>query len=115
MICRDVKSPSLRQSAEGSVIKEPLSESKRSRRHRRRLEDRRGAWRCGIHRSGPAAEIKIGDESGLAGARRDGSVKRPVRDKARREESWGKLEQASKHEKLRTMLQSVKGGFTVDS
>ena len=63
-------------------------------------------------------EIKIGDEVEVYLERVENALGEAVlsRDKARREESWGKLEQAFKNnEKVQgTIFNQVKGGFTVD-
>jgi small subunit ribosomal protein S1 len=70
--------------------------------------------------SGPGRgnEIKIGDEVEVYLERIENALGEAVlsRDKARREESWGKLEQAFKaNEKVTGMIfNQVKGGFTVD-
>ncbi len=70
--------------------------------------------------SGPGRgnEIKIGDEVEVYLERIENALGEAVlsRDKARREESWGKLELAFKsNEKVTGMIfNQVKGGFTVD-
>jgi small subunit ribosomal protein S1 len=67
---------------------------------------------------GRGTEIKIGDEVEVYLERVENALGEAVlsRDKARREESWGKLEQAFKNnEKVNgTIFNQVKGGFTVD-
>jgi small subunit ribosomal protein S1 len=67
---------------------------------------------------GRGSEIKIGDEVEVYLERVENALGEAVlsRDKARREESWGKLEQAFKNnEKVNgTIFNQVKGGFTVD-
>ncbi len=67
---------------------------------------------------GRGSEIKIGDEVEVYLERVENALGEAVlsRDKARREESWGKLEQAFKNnEKVTgTIFNQVKGGFTVD-
>src|SRR5256886_15156025 len=63
-------------------------------------------------------EIKIGDTVEVYLERVENALGEAVlsRDKARREESWGKLEQAFKNnEKVQGVIfNQVKGGFTVD-
>ncbi len=89
------------------------------RRHRRRREDRRPRRRC-ANSPGPGrqAEIKIGDTVEVYLERVENALGEAVlsRDKARREESWGKLEKAFKsNEKVQGVIfNQVKGGFTVD-
>jgi small subunit ribosomal protein S1 len=67
---------------------------------------------------GRGTEIKIGDEVEVYLERVENALGEAVlsRDKARREESWGKLETAFKNnEKVQgTIFNQVKGGFTVD-
>jgi small subunit ribosomal protein S1 len=67
---------------------------------------------------GRGNEIKIGDEVEVYLERVENALGEAVlsRDKARREESWGKLEGAFKNqEKVQgTIFNQVKGGFTVD-
>jgi small subunit ribosomal protein S1 len=67
---------------------------------------------------GRPSEIKIGDTVEVYLERVENALGEAVlsRDKARREESWGKLEQAFKNnEKVTGMIfNQVKGGFTVD-
>ncbi len=67
---------------------------------------------------GRGGAIKIGDEVEVYLERVENALGEAVlsRDKARREESWGKLEQAFKNnEKVQgTIFNQVKGGFTVD-
>jgi small subunit ribosomal protein S1 len=67
---------------------------------------------------GRASEIKIGDTVEVYLERVENALGEAVlsRDKARREESWGKLEQAFKNnEKVQGVIfNQVKGGFTVD-
>jgi small subunit ribosomal protein S1 len=67
---------------------------------------------------GRGTEIKIGDEVEVYLERVENALGEAVlsRDKARREESWGKLEQAFKsNEKVNGVIfNQVKGGFTVD-
>jgi len=67
---------------------------------------------------GRGAEIKVGDEVEVYLERVENALGEAVlsRDKARREESWGKLEQAFKNnEKVNGVIfNQVKGGFTVD-
>jgi small subunit ribosomal protein S1 len=67
---------------------------------------------------GRGAEIKIGDEVEVYLERVENALGEAVlsRDKARREESWGKLEQAFKNNEKVTgvIFNQVKGGFTVD-
>ena len=67
---------------------------------------------------GRGNEIKIGDEVEVYLERVENALGEAVlsRDKARREESWGKLEQAFKaNEKVQGVIfNQVKGGFTVD-
>ena len=67
---------------------------------------------------GRGNEIKIGDEVEVYLERVENALGEAVlsRDKARREESWGKLEGAFKNqEKVQGMIfNQVKGGFTVD-
>src|ERR1043165_4488317 len=70
--------------------------------------------------SGPGrgGEIKVGDEVEVYLERIENALGEAVlsRDKARREESWGKLEKAYiKNEKVNGLIvNQVKGGFTVD-
>src|SRR5450631_3849077 len=63
-------------------------------------------------------EIKIGDEGEVYLERVENALGEAVlsRDKARREESWGKLETAFKNNEKVTgvIFNQVKGGFTVD-
>jgi len=67
---------------------------------------------------GRQAEIKIGDTVEVYLERVENALGEAVlsRDKARREESWGKLEKAfNSNEKVTGMIfNQVKGGFTVD-
>jgi small subunit ribosomal protein S1 len=67
---------------------------------------------------GRPAEIKIGDTVEVYLERVENALGEAVlsRDKARREESWGKLEKAfSSNEKVQGVIfNQVKGGFTVD-
>jgi small subunit ribosomal protein S1 len=67
---------------------------------------------------GRAAELKIGDTVEVYLERVENALGEAVlsRDKARREESWGKLEKAfNNSEKVQGMIfNQVKGGFTVD-
>src|SRR6201747_3060633 len=67
---------------------------------------------------GRASEIKIGDEVEVYLERVENALGEAVlsRDKARREESWGKLEKAfNNSEKVQGVIfNQVKGGFTVD-
>jgi small subunit ribosomal protein S1 len=67
---------------------------------------------------GRGSEIKVGDEVEVYLERVENALGEAVlsRDKARREESWGKLEQAFKNnEKVNGVIfNQVKGGFTVD-
>ena len=67
---------------------------------------------------GRGNEIKIGDTVEVYLERVENALGEAVlsRDKARREESWGKLEQAFKNnEKVQGIIfNQVKGGFTVD-
>src|SRR5438270_742605 len=70
--------------------------------------------------SGPGreSEIKVGDEVEVFLDRIENALGEAVlsRDKARREESWGKLEKAfNNNEKVHGVIfNQVKGGFTVD-
>ena len=67
---------------------------------------------------GRAAEIKVGDTVEVYLERIENALGEAVlsRDKARREESWGKLEKAfQNNEKVQGIIfNQVKGGFTVD-
>ncbi len=67
---------------------------------------------------GRAAEIKVGDVVEVYLERVENALGEAVlsRDKARREESWGKLEKAfQNNEKVQGVIfNQVKGGFTVD-
>jgi small subunit ribosomal protein S1 len=67
---------------------------------------------------GRAAEIKVGDTVEVYLERVENALGEAVlsRDKARREESWGKLERAfQNNEKVQGVIfNQVKGGFTVD-
>jgi small subunit ribosomal protein S1 len=67
---------------------------------------------------GRQAEIKLGDTVEVYLERVENALGEAVlsRDKARREESWGKLEKAfNNNEKVQGMIfNQVKGGFTVD-
>jgi small subunit ribosomal protein S1 len=67
---------------------------------------------------GRTAEIKVGDEVEVFLDRVENALGEAVlsRDKARREESWGKLEKAfNGNEKVTGVIfNSVKGGYTVD-
>ena len=67
---------------------------------------------------GGKADLKIGDEVEVYLERVENALGEAVlsRDKARREESWGKLEKAfSNNEKVQGVIfNQVKGGFTVD-
>ncbi|MGE0338242.1 MAG: 30S ribosomal protein S1 [Xanthobacteraceae bacterium] len=67
---------------------------------------------------GRAADIKVGDEVEVFLDRVENALGEAVlsRDKARREESWGKLEKAfTNNEKVSGVIfNSVKGGYTVD-
>jgi small subunit ribosomal protein S1 len=67
---------------------------------------------------GRQAELKVGDEVEVYLERVENALGEAVlsRDKARREESWGKLETAFKsNEKVQGVIfNQVKGGFTVD-
>jgi len=67
---------------------------------------------------GRAAEIKVGDTVEVYLERVENALGEAVlsRDKARREESWGKLEKAfQNNEKVQGVIfNQVKGGFTVD-
>jgi small subunit ribosomal protein S1 len=67
---------------------------------------------------GRAAEIKVGDTVEVYLDRVENALGEAVlsRDKARREESWGKLEKAfQNNEKVQGVIfNQVKGGFTVD-
>ena len=71
-----------------------------------------------VRRSGPSNEIKIGDTVEVYLERVENALGEAVlsRDKARREESWGKLEKAfQNNEKVQGVIfNQVKGGFTVD-
>src|SRR5882762_3927926 len=70
--------------------------------------------------SGPGrdSELKVGDEVEVFLDRIENALGEAVlsRDKARREESWGKLEKAfNNNEKVHGVIfNQVKGGFTVD-
>ena len=68
--------------------------------------------------AGRSAEIKIGDTVEVYLERVENALGEAVlsRDKARREESWGKLEKAfQNNEKVQGIIfNQVKGGFTVD-
>ena len=88
-------------------------------RHRCRPEDRRARGAARIRRSRAAQnEIKIGDTVEVYLERVENALGEAVlsRDKARREESWGKLETAFKNNEKVTgvIFNQVKGGFTVD-
>ncbi len=65
-----------------------------------------------------ASELKVGDEVEVYLERVENALGEAVlsRDKARREESWGKLEKAFKNNEKVTgvIFNQVKGGFTVD-
>src|SRR5712664_3789786 len=67
---------------------------------------------------GKESELKVGDEVEVFLDRIENALGEAVlsRDKARREESWGKLEKAfNSNEKVQGMIfNQVKGGFTVD-
>jgi small subunit ribosomal protein S1 len=67
---------------------------------------------------GRGTEIKVGDEVEVYLERVENALGEAVlsRDKARREESWGKLETAFKNNEKVTgvIFNQVKGGFTVD-
>src|SRR5204862_4895156 len=67
---------------------------------------------------GRQADLKVGDTVEVYLERVENALGEAVlsRDKARREESWGKLEQAFKaNEKVNGVIfNQVKGGFTVD-
>jgi small subunit ribosomal protein S1 len=67
---------------------------------------------------GRTADIKVGDEVEVFLDRVENALGEAVlsRDKARREESWGKLEKAfTNNEKVNGVIfNSVKGGYTVD-
>ena len=67
---------------------------------------------------GRAAEIKVGDTVEVYLERVENALGEAVlsRDKARREESWGKLEKAFQNNEKVTgvIFNQVKGGFTVD-
>src|SRR3954465_6048311 len=67
---------------------------------------------------GRGGEIKVGDEVEVYLERIENALGEAVlsRDKARREESWGKLEKAFQgNEKVNGVIfNQVKGGFTVD-
>src|SRR6516165_8767032 len=67
---------------------------------------------------GRQAEIKVGDTVEVYLERVENALGEAVlsRDKARREESWGKLERAfQNNEKVQGIIfNQVKGGFTVD-
>src|SRR6266404_5668703 len=67
---------------------------------------------------GRESELKVGDEVEVFLDRIENALGEAVlsRDKARREESWGKLEKAfNNNEKVSGMIfNQVKGGFTVD-
>jgi len=67
---------------------------------------------------GRSAEIKVGDTVEVYLERIENALGEAVlsRDKARREESWGKLEKAfQNNEKVQGVIfNQVKGGFTVD-
>src|SRR5690606_30342997 len=67
---------------------------------------------------GRGTEIKVGDEVEVYLERVENALGEAVlsRDKARREESWGKLEQAFKNnERVNgVIVNQVRGGFTVD-
>jgi small subunit ribosomal protein S1 len=67
---------------------------------------------------GRQAELKVGDEVEVYLERVENALGEAVlsRDKARREESWGKLEKAfNANEKVQGVIfNQVKGGFTVD-
>src|SRR3974377_1946066 len=82
-----------------------------------RKREGRGALR---EFSGPglSAEIKVGDTVEVYLERIENALGEAVlsRDKARREESWGKLEKAfQNNEKVQGIIfNQVKGGFTVD-
>jgi small subunit ribosomal protein S1 len=69
-------------------------------------------------RAGPHRELKVGDEVEVYLERVENALGEAVlsRDKARREESWGKLEKAfNNNEKVTGVIfNQVKGGFTVD-
>src|SRR6187399_3737073 len=68
--------------------------------------------------NGKSAELKVGDEVEVYLERVENALGEAVlsRDKARREESWGKLEKAfNANEKVQGLIfNQVKGGFTVD-
>ena len=88
-------------------------------RHRRRRQDRRPRRPQGIHRPGPRrTTINVGDEVEVYLERIENALGEAVisRDKARREESWVKLEKAFEdNEKVDGVIfNQVKGGFTVD-
>ena len=88
------------------------------RRHRRRPEDRRPRRPQGIPGPGREGDLKVGDEVEVYLERIENALGEAVlsRDKARREESWGKLEKAFENqEKVEGVIfNQVKGGFTVD-
>ncbi|MFZ0764431.1 MAG: S1 RNA-binding domain-containing protein, partial [Bradyrhizobium sp.] len=67
---------------------------------------------------GRESELKVGDEVEVFLDRIENALGEAVlsRDKARREESWGKLEKAfNNNEKVHGVIfNQVKGGFTVD-
>src|SRR6185295_2786105 len=67
---------------------------------------------------GRTAELKVGDEVEVYLERVENALGEAVlsRDKARREESWGKLEKGfTNNEKVTGVIfNQVKGGFTVD-
>ena len=79
----------------------------------------RGASRCANSPARAAqADIKVGDTVEVYLERVENALGEAVlsRDKARREESWGKLEKAfNSNEKVQGVIfNQVKGGFTVD-
>ena len=79
----------------------------------------KGAWRCANSPApGRPNELKVGDTVEVYLERVENALGEAVlsRDKARREESWGKLEKAFKNnEKVSGVIfNQVKGGFTVD-
>ena len=105
---------------EGSVIKGTRRRHREGHGgHRHRPEDRGPRRAHGIHRPRPRqATLKVGDEVEVYLDRIENALGEAVisRDKARREESWVKLEKAfEKNEKVNGVIfNQVKGGYTVD-
>jgi hypothetical protein len=92
---------------------------KRPRRHRRRPEGRRPRAAEGIRRQGQAtATLGVGDEVEVYLERVENALGEAVlsREKARREESWVRLEEKFEAGEAvdRQIFNQVKGGFTVD-